>query len=115
MATAPTLLAAAGQAFDNLYIRWQTNQLRVRVIAFCTAAALTFPDDNARSRPVGNWLIVIRGYVEPLPAVSIELDDLNALAQQIYRICYLASQLNTSGDVTNAQATALLANYNANF
>lgn len=115
MATAANLIEAAGQAFDNLYIWWQANQLRTRIIAFCATASPTFPDSDVKSRPVGNWLIMIRAAVEPLPAVNIELDDLNTLCQQIYRICYLTSQLNALGDITNTQANALLNNYNATF
>jgi hypothetical protein len=115
MAPAANLLEAAGIAYDNLYVRWQLNQLKIRLNNFVAGVTATFPDGDANSRPIGNWLIPIRALGEVIPSVGVELDDLTAAAQMIYRICYLGSQLEASGQISAAQGNALLLQYNGQF
>jgi hypothetical protein len=115
MAAAATLLEAAGIAYDNLYVKWQLNQLKIRLTNFCSGVSPSFPDSDVNGRPIGNWLIPIRALAQDIPAVGVQLDDLTTAAQQIYRICYLGSQLEASGQITPAQAAALLLQYNGNF
>jgi hypothetical protein len=115
MAPAATLLQAAGIAYDNLYVKWQLNQLKIRLINFVAGVSPTFPDGDATTRPIGNWLIPIRALGEVIPAVSVELDDLTEAAGMIYRICYLGSQLQANGQISAAQGAALLAQYNGQF
>lgn len=115
MAPALTLLQAAGIAYDNLYVKWQLNQLKVRLQNFCSGVSPTFPDGDERTRPIGNWLIPIRALAEEIPTVDVELDDLTAAAQMVYRICYLGSQLEANGQITAGQGAALLLQYNGAF
>jgi hypothetical protein len=115
MAPAANLLQAAGIAYDNLYVKWQLNQLKARLNLFVSGVTATFPDGDERTRPIGNWLIPIRALGEVIPTVGVELDDLTAAAQMIYRICYLGSQLQANGQISAAQGNVILAQYNGNF
>lgn len=114
MATATTLSQAAGQAFDNLHVRWVANQLggpAGRISLFCQACLPIFPAEDAGSTPISNWLTLFYAQGSQLPAVGVPIDQLTASAEILYRLCWLASALTGSG-ITSAQATQLLAQVN---
>lgn len=113
MATATSLAQAAGQAFDNLHIRWLANQLKSVLAAFSQATLPTFPESAPNSNPVSNWLTLVGALAQPMPATNVPIDQLTDAAEFVYRLCWMASFLQTSGGITNAQANFLLASYNA--
>lgn len=113
MATATSLAQAAGQAFDNLHIRWLANQLKSVLTIFSQTALPTFPESAPDSNPVSNWLTLIAALAAPMPATNVPIDQLTLAAQFVYRLCWMASFLQSSGGITNTQATFLLATYNA--
>jgi len=119
MATAATLEQAAGQAYANLSTKWASNLLKSRLTQFWQASigptADVFPEQNANSRPVANWMTVIAAISSLLPATDVPIEQLSESATAVYKVCWLAFVLNGQGLVTNAQATALLAAYNAAF
>lgn len=113
MATATTLAQAAGQAFDNLHIRWLANGLKSVLTAFWQQTLPTFPESEPNSHPVSNWLTLIAVIADDIPATNVPVDQLTIAAQRLYRLCWMGSVLQQSGGITNAQAAFLLASYNA--
>lgn len=115
MATATTLAQAAGQAYDNLHIRWLANQLggNSGVIAlFCRNTLTIFPQQLPGGLPVSNWLTIFNAVGVQLPATNVPIDQLTDAAEILYRLCWMASVLTNNG-ITTAQAAQLLAQYNA--
>lgn len=115
MATALTLSQAAGQAFDNLHIRWLANQLggaSGRISLFCQAALPIFPNSLAGGLPVANWLSVFFSLGVQLPTTNVPIDQLTEAAQILYRLCWMAFSLIGNG-ITTTQAAQLLAQVNA--
>lgn len=125
MATAATLQIAAQQAYDNLTIWWLNNQLKTKCSTFSAALLALFPDDNANARPVANWGTILAALAANMtiastfPPMSTHYPevDLSEAAQIVYKTCWICSYLSTSPQtaVSGAQATAVLAAYNATF
>ena len=113
MATALSLAQAAGQAFDNLYVQWLSNNLKSVLTGFWQTTIDTFPQSAPDSNPVSNWLVLIAALADPMAASFVPLAQLTQAAEYVYRVCWMASFLQSSGGITNAQATFLLAQYNA--
>ena len=113
MATAVSLSQAAGQAFDNLHIRWLANQMKSTLTIFASTALPTFPEADPSSNPVSNWLTLIAALAAPMAATNVPIEQLTTAAQFVYRLCWVASFLQAQGGITNTQATFLLATYNA--
>lgn len=114
MSTALTLDQAAGQAYDNLHIRWLANQLggpTGRIVILCQAALPHFPESLPGGLPVSNWLTVFYSLGQVLPAVDVPIDQLTEAAQILYRLCWMAFTLIGNG-ITNAQAATLLSQVN---
>lgn len=112
MAHALTLPQAAGQAFDNLNVHFLADQLQAVLTLFWEATINIFPESDVNSHPVSNWITVIAALAGPMPVTNVPLEQLTAAAEFVYRLCWMASFLQTSGGITNAQATALLGFYN---
>lgn len=111
MATALTLAQAAGQAYDNLHIRWLSNQLGGDggvIILLCRAALPIFPESLPGGVPVSNWLTVFYALGAQLPASNVTINQLTEAAQVLYRLCWMASVLVGNG-ISTAQGTQLLA------
>lgn len=122
MATAVSLAQAAGQSFDNLFALWSPggDGLRTAVLAFATNLLPVFPDSDVVSRPIASWLILIQSFGTQMASVTapaqVPYEQLVAVANYVYRICWLgAKPTPQSPNITTAQQTALLAQYNANF
>lgn len=118
---AASLVEAAQQAQDNLFQQWLANHLQGHLSSFCEDLLPQFPDSLPAGRPVSNWLTVMWALAEqmfPDTVASVPLVEytlLNTAAQYMYHLCYLADQLNSQGLITNAQATAILIEYNNQF
>jgi hypothetical protein len=113
MATATTLSQAAGQAYDNLHIRWLANQLKSVLASFSAATLNTFPQSAPSNNPVSNWLTLIAALAAPMPATNVPIEQLTEAAEFVYRLCWMANFLQSTGGITNTQANFLLASYNA--
>ena len=114
MTIAANLREAAGLAYENLYIPWQTNLLKAKLNNFNFQLNGTFLDAVPTDRPVGNWFIPSTALARAMPSANVSLSDLNAAAQLIYRICWATDAArNTSPPlITLAQYNAVLTAYN---
>jgi hypothetical protein len=111
MAIATSLPAAAGQAFDNLHVRWQANQLRTNLSLFCEQTLVIFPQSAPDSNPVSNWITVLWALSSQLAATNVPIVQLTQAAEIVYRLCWMASALFGHG-VDFVQQATLLAKYN---
>jgi hypothetical protein len=112
MAHAISLAQAAGQAFDNLNVRFQADLLKAVLTQFWQATINLFPESDVNSHPVSNWITVIAALADPMPVTDVPLEQLTDAAEFVYRLCWMASFLQSSGGITNGQATSLLGFYN---
>jgi hypothetical protein len=112
MAIATSLAQAAGQAFDNLHIHWLANQLQQTLNSFWKATLASFPESEPDSHPVSNWLTLIAGLASTMPITHVPLDQLTQAANFVFRLCWMANELETNGGISNTQATFLLSSYN---
>jgi len=111
MAVATTLSQAAGQAYDNLHIRWLANQLggtSGRIAIFCQQALPVFPPSLEGGKPVANWLTLFYALGVELPVSDVPIQQLTDAAQILYRLCWMAFSLIGQG-ITTGQAAQLLA------
>jgi hypothetical protein len=114
MATATTLAQAAGQAYDNLHIRWLANQIggtQGRLALLCQACLPIFPESLPGGLPVAHWLTVLFSLGVQLPATNVPIDQLTEAAQILYRLCWMAFALIGNG-ISSSQAAQLLAQVN---
>lgn len=117
MTVAVSLPDAAVIAADNLYTLYIANTLKTKCTAFWQSIIDTFPDQDVNSHPVSNWLILIANTADQMPSANVPYRDLDNMINYVYRICFVASQLNSQTPklVSNVQAAALLAAYNLQF
>ena len=115
MAAEPDLESAAFGAVDNLLPWLADNTLKSRLAAFAENLNDEFPDGTPNDRPVGNWLGLIAVVSDRMPAANVPFTEFMTSADYVYKICWMANQLDVQGLITPAQAAAVLAEYNANF
>lgn len=113
MTAALTLAAAAGQAFDNLQVRFAAGQLKTQLTIFWEVNLNLFPPSAPGGRPVMNWFTILAALADKMPSGIPPLLQLNSSAQVIYRLCWMASYLQGTGAITNTQALDLLGSYNS--
>jgi len=113
MTTAATLAIAAGQAFDNLQVRYVIGSLKLVLQNFWSATIDLFPQSDANSHPVSNWIVIIAAQAASISTGVGPLQDLTAAATAVYKLCWMASFLQGTGGITNTQALALLGAYNS--
>lgn len=114
MTMAASLAQAAYLSYAQCDILNQATTLRVKFKAFIDAAQPIFDDNELKSRSVGNWLIILQKIWTDM-GDTVEVDGLDVVATALFRMCILASDLSGFRPyITNAQATALLAAWNAN-
>lgn len=111
MAIATSLAEAAGQAYDNLHVRWQANQLHTNLVLFCQTTLATFPQDDPGGNPVSNWITMLWALADQLAATNVPITQLTDSAEIVYRLCWMASALINNG-VTFVQQAVLLQKYN---
>lgn len=124
MATAPSLQAAALQAYDNLYTWWLAGSLKTKVAAFAAQVLIIggFDDGHAQSIPVTSWAVILGSLassmqISAFPPISshFPFSDLEAAAEALYKICWLTDGLHEIDQVSAEQATSVLTAYNGNF
>ena len=128
MAVAADLQEAAEFTQDNLFTLWLADTLRARCIAFSAAinALSGLGESNDAAHPVTNWAAIIACEAplvedfEPDGAGITQVGTFvpfQTMVDYVYRLCKVADHLNTQTpqQITNAQATAILAAYNAQF
>lgn len=112
MTAAPTLAAAAGQAYDNLVTRSLANQVKSSLQEFCRESLPLFPEQQLTAHPVSNWLTIVAAIADQLPSTNVTLTQLNTAAQALYRLCWMADFLQNSGGISVPQGNTLLVIYN---
>lgn len=117
---AATLQEAAGLAFGNVSTAWRAGNLKTHLTAFWEEADPLFPDQALNNHPIANWIAMIAAVANECPTQDGTKDTrfaqfpyMNSAALYVYKLCWLASYFETEGLITNAQAVALLAAYNA--
>jgi hypothetical protein len=110
-----SLQAAANAAYDDMFVWWQSTQLKARLTGFGVQAALIFSDDNPNDRTVGDWFVPIQALATIMGAAVQPLTQFNAAVQYVYRICWQGDAMQTAGLITPAQAAALLVQFNTWF
>lgn len=113
---AANLEDAADQAYARLSLRWTANTIQASFQAYIVACSSVVNDATEKVRTVGNWLV-------PMTALSTELTAeaanpasqalFNKCVDYVYRFNMAAFYANVLGNITAAQAAALLAAYNA--
>lgn len=119
MSVAASLPEAAALAWGNLYLKWQSNDLKSSLTSFWQGTIETFPEQLDNSHPVSNWLTLIAALAAGMPATGVSYQDLIVSVDTVYRVCWMTSQLLTQGLITSTQATtgpsSVLVAYNAQF
>lgn len=121
MAAAADLSQAAGQAFTNIGAKWNLNTLKNAVTLFASDCAGVFVESNPNDHPMGDWLAIIAAIGQDMPSGGaptqpvISFSQMQSAAKAVGGMCSLGFQLNASLLITNAQAAAVLAAYNARF
>lgn len=115
MPAAGTLIIAAIDAFDNLHTLWLADTLKTKLTAFNIATLGIFPQETPNNHPCSNWAVLLYALSSQMPASNVTYDALITSADWVYRLCWIANQLEIDGLITSAQATALLAAYNLQF
>lgn len=105
------LQQAANQAYDNMYVQWNTGQLKSRLTSFASQCSPFFKEGNPNDRTVGNWLIPIQALAANMSAGVTPLSLFNDAVQYIYRMCWQADAMQTAGLISATQANAVLVNY----
>lgn len=118
MATALSLVQAAGQAADNLYPFWLAGTLKTKLTTFGGVCLAQFPESEENSHPASNWGILIANLADLMPGASVPFSSLQLATQYVYRVCLMTNTLRTATPtplISAAQATAILASYNLQF
>lgn len=111
MPTALTLPAAAGLSFDNLQVKWLTgSQLGPAIRSFCGNIKLLFHEQQPSEHPVINWNTILWSLGTQISGGT--LAQLTLAAEYVYRMCWMASTLQTQGLISSGQGAAVLSNYN---
>lgn len=115
MTFAADLTEAAHLSYDQVGILWNAGTLRTSILAFTQQVLPIFDDARPNDRPVGNWLVPIAALPIDVEAQSPESQTFVQGCQNLlFRICFAGSDQLALGNITNTQATALLAAWNAN-
>jgi len=108
------LPTAANDSFDDLHTHWLANTLKSALVAFYTPLLVTFPQQQQGAHPCSNWLVLIAALASEMPNTNVAYQDLITAADFMYRMCWITQQLgNVQTQITGAQATAVLTQYNA--
>lgn len=114
MTMAADLTEAAHLSYDQCGILWNAGTLRTNFLAFTQAVIPIFDDARPNDRPVGNWLVPIAAIPADVPAETPESQAFVQGCQNLlFRICFAGADQLALGNITNTQATALLAAWNA--
>lgn len=117
MAMAVDLSDAANLTYQQLALKWTANTLDTACASFSAAASALLSDGLAGDRTVGNWLIPIDGVIADMPVGVVPVELFSTVVSYIYKMCWQAFSVNalTPPLISNVQAAALLAAWNAAF
>lgn len=123
MAAHVNLPTAAAASYGDLNTLWLAGTLKAALTSFWQGILITFgdqfPEQQANSHPVSNWLAVIASLAQNMPNANVPYNDFIAAVQDVYRLCWMTQQLLNQNLITAAQATtgagSVLVQYNANF
>lgn len=115
MTVAANLPQAAGLAFDNLQVKWLSNQLKTSLFRFWNSALFIspFPESDPNNHPVSNWLTLIATLSDRMAQTQVPIDQMTLAAEYVYRICWMTEALRAAGLITTGQSNAILGSYNA--
>jgi len=116
---AASLPFAASLSYDRASVHWAANTLPAALTAFATAASAFFEDAVPNDRPIGNWLVLIRGLATQMGAAPYNtnpgsLVTFNQAVEYLFRICWAANYARADGLISAAQVTGLLTAWNTN-
>lgn len=115
MAAAANLFQAGQQAWENLSPLSTAGTLRTKLLAFISAISSTFDPQQEGNHPMLNWIGVLSAYVANMPSTAGYWPALRPACELLYRLCFMGEQSNVQNSITNAQYTAVLNAYNAQF
>lgn len=110
---AASLTDAAHLSYDRAGVLWAAATLKTRIGLFITAVSPIFEDAVPNDRPVGNWLVLMKALHSQMGAGVLPEVQFNEAVEQLYRICLAGAAQLAASLITNTQATALLAAWNA--
>jgi hypothetical protein len=113
---AANLQQAAGLAYDNVHAKsLLSQQLRHAMETLCFDLFPLFPDSAPNGRPFANWLTVFNATAITITTVRPSIVQTQIVAEQLYKLCWLADALRGLSQISASQATAILASYNTRF
>lgn len=112
-----TLAGAANICLSSMFTRWNAGTINSDINFFIGAMNPIVPDANANLRTVGNWLTLLQPllpFENQVTADTVDYDRFNQCVLTVFRLCWQANDRNITGQISNAQAAAILAAFNAN-
>lgn len=115
MPPALTLPQAAGASFDNLQLKWVSDNLKSSMTIFANGIRGVGSEQEPDTHPIRNWFALISSLADLMASFDVPIGDLTVSAEYIYRICWVTQQLLDQGLISSGQATAILTQYNIAF
>lgn len=117
MAMAANLSSAATLSYSQVSLTWYALTLKAKFAAFITDVSPLLEDSKPNDRTVGNWLIPMQALSTAMSSslAAVTEAQFNGVVEYLYRFCYAAAFAQAQLRITNAQAVALLAAWNARF
>lgn len=115
MPPALTLPEAAGAAFDNLQLKWVSDNLKSSMTIFSNGISNVGSEQQVDSHPIRNWFALIANLANQMPSFAVAIGDLTLSAEYIYRLCWVTQQLLDQSLISSGQAAAILLEYNVAF
>lgn len=110
---AATLTEAAHLTYVRSRSKWTAGTLQAAVLGLINDTSPIFDDNRPNDRPVGNWLVPLKGLQENFAVGVLPLVQFDQAVTFIYRLCLAGAAQLAEGLITNTQATALLTVWNA--
>lgn len=115
MTAALNLPEAAGAAFDNLQLKWVSDNLKSSMTIFASNVKFIGSEAEVNTHPIRNWFALISSLATQLGVSDVPIGDLTVSAEYVYRICWVTQQLRDQNLITINQATDMLTAYNIAF
>jgi hypothetical protein len=127
---AADLREAAGLAFAKLLPRALAGTLSADLMAFTAGFKGSFTNARSLDHPVINWVSILESIAKQATGLTLQYNGganaggigwLTAMPYEFYqgagsaifRLCWLANNMEFVGQITPAQNTAILTSYNA--
>jgi len=109
------LTAATYGCAATMYARWLAGTLKADLTAFSASVSPLFSDDNPNDRTVGNWLVIVQAITSQMTAgITADQSVIDSAVQTLYRFFNQTDSRRATGQISLAQANAVLAAANAN-